>query len=341
MNKSIEIDGSFGEGGGQILRSSLTLSMITGRAFRIKNIRADRAKPGLMRQHLTCVSAAAEMSGARVKGAEIGSQNLVFEPGAIKGGVYDFSIGTAGSTMLVLQTVLPALLMADAKSSVTLRGGTHNMNAPPYDFIEKAFFPVLRQMGAQVEASLKTYGFHPAGGGEVCVEVEPLERFQQVVLTERKSEPRVHAEALISNLPDTIAKRELSKLGQIMGLGEDQLSIRHVKDSISPGNVVFITVDCGGIPEILVNFGRFGVAAEKVAEQVCARAQVFISSGAVVGEYLADQLILPMALAGAGRFLTMRPSLHTATNIDVVQKFLSCDIQVEEKDDSLFLVSFD
>ena len=176
MNKSIEIDGSFGEGGGQILRSSLTLSMITGRAFRIKNIRAGRAKPGLMRQHLTCVRAAAEMSGARVKGAEIGSQSLVFEPGAIKGGVYDFSIGTAGSTMLVLQTVLPALLMADAKSSVTLRGGTHNMNAPPYDFIEKAFFPVLRQMGAQVEASLKTYGFHPAGGGEVCVEIGEREQ---------------------------------------------------------------------------------------------------------------------------------------------------------------------
>ena len=340
MNKIIEIDGSFGEGGGQILRSSLTLSMITGRAFRIKNIRAGRAKPGLMRQHLTCVKAAAEISGARVRGAEIGSQDVVFDPVAIKGGVYDFSIGTAGSTMLVLQTVLPALLMADSKSSVTLRGGTHNMNAPPYDFIEKAFLSALRQMGARVEVRLKTYGFHPAGGGEVCVEIEPLERFEKIVLTERKSESRVHAEVLISNLPDTIAKRELYKIGQIMGLGEDQLSIRHVKESISPGNVVFITVDCGGIPEILVNFGRFGVAAEKVAEQVCAKAGAFISSSAVVGEYLADQLILPMALAGAGRFKTMPLSLHSKTNINIIQKFLSCDIDVERLNDTSCFISF-
>src|SRR6202140_4872670 len=158
----ILIDGSIGEGGGQILRTALGLSMVTGQPFRIENIRAGRDKPGLLRQHLTAVNAAAEICGANVEGAAISSRELSFSPGNVKSGEYTFSIGSAGSTTLVLQTVLPALLAADGPSSLTLEGGTHNPHAPPIDFLEKAFVPLVNRMGPTVHVALERAGFYPA-----------------------------------------------------------------------------------------------------------------------------------------------------------------------------------
>ena len=170
----LEIDGSQGEGGGQILRTSLSLSLVTGRPFRIAGIRARRNKPGLLRQHLTAVKAAVDISGARVAGAELGSQTLTFEPAAIRGDDLQISIGSAGSVTLVLQTILPALLRAATPSRVTLEGGTHNPMAPPYDFVANAFVPALRQMGVSITVGLERFGFYPAGGGLMRVEVEPF-----------------------------------------------------------------------------------------------------------------------------------------------------------------------
>src|SRR5689334_21475989 len=164
----MRIDGSFGEGGGQILRTALGLSLATGRPFRIENIRAKRAKPGLLRQHLTAVEAAKQVGSAEVEGAALGSMTLSFAPGVVKGGNYHFTIGTAGSCTLVLQTILPALITAAEPSEVVIEGGTHNTMAPPYYFMEKTFVPVLNRMGADVALRLYRFGFYPAGGGKMA-----------------------------------------------------------------------------------------------------------------------------------------------------------------------------
>src|SRR5262245_32836026 len=210
----ITIDGSFGEGGGQILRTSLSLSLLTGKPFRIEKIRSGRKNPGLLRQHLTAVAAAAKVGQAEVSGASIGSTQLTFTPGEVLHGEYHFAIGTAGSTTLVLQTVLPALLVAKEltgqQTTLTLEGGTHNPFAPPYDFLIKAFLPILGRMGAFVEARLVRHGFYPAGGGKIEVTVYPASRLERIELTERGKIRERCARAVVANLPRKIAERELS-----------------------------------------------------------------------------------------------------------------------------------
>lgn len=180
----VEIDGQRGEGGGQILRTALALSLVTGRPVRFRNIRARRARPGLRPQHRTAVLAAARVGAARIEGNSVGSTELEFEPTMLSPGVHHFDIGTAGSTTLVLQTILPALLSADAPSSVRIVGGTHNPLAPCFDFLERAFVPLLRRMGADVSIRLERAGFVPAGGGSLVVEVRPT-KLAPLVLHER------------------------------------------------------------------------------------------------------------------------------------------------------------
>ena len=181
----IEIDGSQGEGGGQIVRSSLTLSAITSQPIKITNLRSGRKKPGLKRQHLTAVRAAAKICGAAVHGDVIGSKQLKFEPQEVAAGDYYFRVGTAGSATLVLQTVLPALLTASGESKITLEGGTHNPWAPPFDFLAKAYLPLLNRMGPHVEATLLRPGFYPAGGGRFVVAVQPREKLASFDLIDR------------------------------------------------------------------------------------------------------------------------------------------------------------
>ena len=173
VDSRLTIDGSLGEGGGQVLRSALALSILTGRPFRIEKIRAGRKKPGLLRQHLTAVQAAARISGADVQGATMRSTELVFEPGEIQPGEHHFSIGTAGSTTLVAQTVLVPLLRAKEPSRVVIEGGTYNSSAPPFDHFARSFAPILERMGAQLDVRLVRPGFHPAGGGRIEVDIEP------------------------------------------------------------------------------------------------------------------------------------------------------------------------
>ena len=210
----IEIDGSQGEGGGQVLRTSLALSMVSGSPFRIQNIRAGRKKPGLMRQHLTSVNAAAEVCQARVQGNELGSLELEFFPGTVRPGNYHFSVGTAGSTTLVCQTVLPALMTASAPSTLTLEGGTHNPFAPPFDFLERVFAPVVETMGPKIDLMIERYGFYPAGGGKVQLRIEPVESLAPIDLTERGEIISKKGEVLYAHLPHDIAVRELKVIGE-------------------------------------------------------------------------------------------------------------------------------
>jgi RNA 3'-terminal phosphate cyclase (ATP) len=315
------LDGSQGEGGGQILRSALALSLITGTPFRIDNIRAGRARPGLMRQHLTAVEAAAAVGGAEVSGAEVGARSVFFRPGRPRGGDYHFSVGTAGSTTLVLQTVLPALLTAAQPSTLLLEGGTHNPKAPPFEFLVTTFLPVLARMGPQVTVTLEQPGFYPAGGGRLRVRIEPCPRLKPLELMERGPIERQRARALVSNLPRAVGEREVGRLAERLGWRADAFSIERV-ESAGPGNIVLLEVASAAVTELFAGFGEKSVRAEQVADQAADEALAYLAAAVPVGPHLADQLVLPLALAGAGRFRTVEPTPHTRTQLSVVSCFL-------------------
>jgi RNA 3'-terminal phosphate cyclase (ATP) len=333
----IQIDGSFGEGGGQILRTSLALSLVTQTQFRIVNIRRRRAKPGLRRQHLTAVHAAAAVGGATLEGDAVGSTELSFRPARINAGTYDLDIGTAGSTTLVFQTVLPALLLASDVSRVTFRGGTHNHGGPPWDFLETVFLPALARMGATVTIRLERYGFAPAGGGVWQAEIRPS-GLTPVVLEERGALQRRSILALVSNLPVSIAEREIvTALDALNWPKSDGRALSVEADG--PGNVVMIAAEYEQAAELATGFGQRGVPAERVAGSAARCWLEYEQSGAPVGEHLADQLLLPVALAGEGSFVTMRPTLHTTTNIDTIARFLSVRFRISALDDRRWIVS--
>lgn len=318
----IELDGAAGEGGGQILRSALALSMITRQPFRITRLRANRAKPGLMRQHLVAVQAAAQVSNASVTGAELGSSELSFAPRHITGGDYHFAIGSAGSCTLVLQTVLPALLYAQQPSTVRITGGTHNSMAPPVQFLQRTYLPLLARMGAQVDIELVRYGFYPAGGGEVIATVRPCERLAPLVLMKRGSLVAGYAEAFVAGVPPGVALRELDCVGGALDWDESQLHMHRLPGEQGPGNAVFVTLEHEHVTEVFAGFGAKTVRAEAVAQEAIEQALVYMASNAAVDEHLADQLLLPMALAGGGSFTASKVSSHALTNAEVIARFL-------------------
>jgi len=325
----IELDGSRGEGGGQILRSALSLAMVTGQAFRIARIRAGRPKPGLLRQHLVAVQAATQICGATVTGDALGSTVLEFTPGPVRGGNYGFAIGSAGSCTLVLQTVLPALLRAGQASTLKLSGGTHNPFAPPAHFLQRAFLPLLAKMGARVDLGIERCGFYPAGGGELSVRVEPCCALGSLHLETRGAIVRIYAESLVAGVPAKVAQRELAAVQTALGLGDDALFIRGLSPDQGPGNVLLLTCEHEHVSEVVVAFGERGVSAEQVAARAVAEMRGYLATTAAVGEHLADQLLLPMALAGAGSFTTLAPSGHSLTNAEVIEKFLPVHIGFE------------
>jgi RNA 3'-terminal phosphate cyclase (ATP) len=338
MNNWIDIDGSEGEGGGQLLRTALTLSLVTGRPFRIGSIRGRRPKPGLLRQHLTAVRAAAEIGRARVSGAELGSQSLSFEPSEIQAGDYELAIGTAGSATLVFQTLLPALLQGREPSRLTIEGGTHNPSAPPFDFLARTFLPILRRMGAVVDARLERHGFYPAGGGRITFEIQPCPALQPLLLVHRGS-VRVHARAVLASLPDSIGKREIGIVRDRLNLERDQCRVEAVETSVGPGNILLIDVEGESITEVVTGFGIKGVSAEKVASDACDEAESYLRSDAPVGSHLADQLLIPIALAGRGSFRTLSPTAHTLANAAVVRRFLDVPIAIDADGDAAYRVT--
>lgn len=322
----LSIDGSYGEGGGQIIRTSLALSLITGKAFRAFNVRAGREKPGLQRQHLTAVTAASSIGGARVDGVHAGSKEFTFAPGEVRPGEYKFNIGTAGSTMLVLQAVLPPLMIASAPSLLLFEGGTHNPHAPPFEFIQKTFLPLVGRMGPDVSVELGRYGFYPPGGGRFNVYVEPARELRRFDIVERGAILSQRARALVVNLPAHIAERELAVVSEQLGWMPDQLDLEASTDAISPGNVLTISVESENLIEVFTGVGERGVPAERIASRVIKEARNYLDAGVPVGEHLADQLLIPMALARGGSFVTVTPTLHTTTNIEVIKKFLPVEI---------------
>ncbi|MBD0326773.1 MAG: RNA 3'-terminal phosphate cyclase [Pyrinomonadaceae bacterium] len=335
----LTIDGSFGEGGGQIIRSSLALSLITGKPFRIYNVRARRDKPGLQRQHLTAVSSCAEIGRAKVDGAKVGAQEFTFVPGQVVPGEYVFDIGTAGSTTLVLQAVLPPLMIAAAPSLLKLEGGTHNVHAPPFEFLQKTFLPLINRIGPQVNIELERYGFYPPGGGKFSVYIEPAAELRPLNLTARGEILARRARALVVNLPPSIGERELAVIRERLDWSDDELRVETSQNAYSPGNVLTIEIESEQLTEVITGMGERGVRAETVAERAAAEAQRYLATDAPVGEHLADQLLIPLALAGGGSYLTSPLSLHTTTNIEIVKKFLPVEIAVDEMASDVFAVN--
>ncbi len=325
----LKVDGTMGEGGGQILRTSLALSLCQTVPFRIVNIRGNRLRPGLMPQHLAAVRAAAEVGEATVEGAGLGSRELRFVPVGARPGRYRFDIGTAGSTTLVLQTILPALITAGGQSSLELIGGTHNPLAPTFEFMEFAFVPLLRRMGASVRLELVRPGFYPAGGGILRARIEGCTGLQPLALDARGIIIDQRAVAMVARLPLHIAQRELRVASLGLDLGPEQLQILNVSSSISPGNALTVVIKNEQVTEVFTGIGFRGLPAEQVAAGVVQRARRYLNAEVPVGEYLADQLLLPMALAGSGSYVSLPPTLHTATNIAVIEQFMPVAIACE------------
>lgn len=325
---TIELDGSQGEGGGQILRTGLALAMVTGRPLRIERIRAKRPKPGLMRQHLACVQAAAEVCGAQVDGAVLGAQTLAFTPGPVRAGDYRFAIASAGSCLLVLQTVLPALLLAPAPSRLQLSGGTHNPMAPPFHFLQRAYAPLLQRMGATLDLTLRRSGFYPAGGGEVEAVVTPAAgALQPFDLLTRGASVSAQADCLAPGLARGIVRRELDTLGQAMGWSGEQLRGDGARQNEGPGNALLATLAYEHVTEVFCAFGERSVSAEQVAHTLVKEIRGYQASEAAVGAHLADQLALLMALAvwqsqRPAAFTCSEITEHTRTNCAVIERFL-------------------
>lgn len=320
----IRIDGSFGEGGGQILRTSLALSLVTKEPVRIENVRARRRKPGLLRQHLTALNAAVAVGQAQVSGAKLGSRTVELIPKRVEPGAYRFDVGTAGSASLVLQTVLPPLMIAEGPSELIITGGTHNPKAPPFEFLARAFLPLLARMGPSVEAELIRPGFYPAGGGELRVRITPCElgRLELTSVSER----RLTAQAVVAHLPRKIGERELDVLSSRLDLVTAQV----VEDprSAGPGNTVVVNVESEEVTEVMTGFGEKGVPGWKIAGRVADEVERYLAANVPVGEHLADQLLIPLALGAGGVFTTQEPSLHTTTNIEIIKRFLPVEIDL-------------
>ena len=327
----LTIDGAMGEGGGQVLRTSLALSAVTGKPFRIEGIRAKRKRPGLLRQHLTAVRAMAEVCGAQVSGDSLGSSALIFEPGETKHGDYHFAVGTAGSATLVFQTVLPPLLVTDGRARIIFEGGTHNPMAPPFDFVAQTFLPLLHRMGASVSAELKRPGFYPAGGGRFQVDLVGGTPLRGLSLLERGPIERVRIKAVVSQIPERVAVREMKTLaGQLADL-PIEVDTAQV-ESAGPGNVATVTLRAAHITQTFTGFGEHGVRAEKVAHGLAGEVRKYLTADVPVDEHLADQLLIPLLLAGGGQFRTTEPSLHTRTNAEVIGLFVSGSVTLNERE---------
>jgi RNA 3'-terminal phosphate cyclase (ATP) len=323
----VTIDGSVGEGGGQILRTALGLSLLTGEPVRLTRVRAGRKRPGLLRQHLTALRAAAALGRAEVSGDALGSTDVTFAPRGLAPGEHHFAVGTAGSTSLVLQTVLPALLAAPGPSSLVLEGGTHNPLAPCFDFLERSFVPLLNRMGPHVAVALERPGFFPAGGGLVRVEVRPAPSLAPLHLPARGARVARTVTAVVAGLPVDIAKRELARAREVLGWDDAAFRPRVHPRAAGPGNALLVEIESEHVTEVVTAVGERGVPAEAVAERAAAEALAYEASGVPVGEHLADQLLLPLALARGGSFRTVKPSSHAVTQAELVTRLTGVPIR--------------
>ncbi len=334
----LKIDGSYGEGGGQILRTALALSCLFKRPIEITNIRKSRKKPGLQPQHLTAVKAAATVSGAGVEGAELSSTTLRFLPEHLTGEEYFFDVsekkGSAGSTSLVLQTILLPLCFAEHQSTVTVIGGTHVPWSPSFHYLKYVFLPALSRLGAKAELDIEKWGWYPIGGGKVSATVIPKREFLALNITERGKLLRVTGISAVSNLPQDIARRQRDQALKMLSKKSLEADIEIVTaPSPGKGTLMFLRAEYENITAGFDGLGAIGKRAEEVADEACKALFEYIDAGGALDPHLADQIIPYLALAnGPSTFTTSRITQHLLTNIWVVKQFMDIDIHVEGKE---------
>ena len=332
MAEIVHVDGSVGEGGGQVVRTALSLSAITGQTVSIEHIRAGRQDPGLRAQHLTAVRAAADVCGAEVKGAELGSRELTFQPGTPpQPGPYSWEVGTAGAVSLVFQTVLWPLAFADGRSSITLAGGTHVAWSPPVDYVQQVYLPVLAGLGLEASVEIERWGWYPRGGGVVRATIAGQTRLRNLTATERGSLRDVWVRSAASNLPEHIRQRQAQRADFLLR----KQGIKPQLEILSPpspgqGTVVFVLADYRYARAGFTAYGRIRKPAEKVAEEACKAFVRYHKRHRPVDAHLADQLLLPLSFAtGSSQYATESVTQHLLTNAWVIQKFLDVHIEIE------------
>jgi RNA 3'-terminal phosphate cyclase (ATP) len=374
----IRIDGSYGEGGGQILRTALSLSAILNKPFEVYNIRKGRKKPGLLAQHLTGVNAAQVITDAKVSGNNFGSLSLIFEPKAIKGGEYEFNVaeerGSAGAATLVAQTILPILFFADKESKVTLKGGTHVPFSPPFDYLKEVLLPTLANLGFNAKAELKRYGFYPVGGGEILLTVKPSEqivfstssplmvestlhrgdpirgedkgegeiRIRETHLSERGALKELRITSKVANLPLSIAERQKNRLLELLKSNIQYPTSKiecEVVKAPCPGTYLFMTAGFENIRAGFSALGAKGKPAEKIADEVFEEFSHYFNQKEVFDPHLADQILIFLALSKRPfNFTTTKITDHLLTNIWVINQFLP-EFKIEVQGNSVNLKS--
>jgi RNA 3'-phosphate cyclase len=336
MHDLLEIDGAMGEGGGQVLRSSLTLSILTGRPIFIRNIRLNRSKHGLLAQHLKSVDAAAAVSKAQVEGAALGSTSLTFRPAQVHSGRYRFDINTAGATSLVFQTIFLPLSQASAASSVIITGGTHVRWSPCYHYLAMHWLPYVQCMGFDADIELNTAGFYPQGGGRINIVIRPATTIAPLNLVDRGKLIRIRGISAVANLNREIADRQkrqaLSRLVSISGmLGQPEIQIKiHEFPSSTKGTVLLLLAEFENGRACYYALGELGKPAERVADEAVDALLAFLETDAALDQYLADQLILPLSLAtGPSLLHTNQITQHLLTNAEIMRLFLPVEISIE------------
>jgi RNA 3'-phosphate cyclase len=332
----IEYDGSFGEGGGQVIRSSLALSLITGKPFHLYNLRANRKKPGLQPQHLASVRAAAAIGQAETRGAALNSQDLVFEPGPVQAGQYDVRIQTAGALSLAFHTVyLPLALRTDQPSELRLTGGTHVRASPSFQFLDSTWRGYLSLLGLGIDLRLDRLGFYPKGGGSVWAQVQPCARLQGLQLEDCGSPRRIRGTSAVAGLPEHIAQRMASRATERLRDQGLEADIHLETWQGGPGAVLNLIIETTPVPTLITALGERRKPAEKVADEGVERVLEYLEGPAPLGieAHTADQLVLPLVLAEGPS--SMRVSLitrHLLTNIAVIRKFVDREIACDARE---------
>ena len=331
----IEIDGSYGEGGGQIIRTALSLSCLLKKSFRIFNIRKKRKKPGLMPQHLTCVKAAQLITDAEVTGAYAGSSELLFSPHEVKGGYFSFDIGTAGSTSLVFQTLIPALAFSQQKTTLTLKGGTHVPLSPSFHYLSNVFVHFLGQLGIKVQLAIESYGFYPRGGGIVRAEIFHVKNIKPLRIMERGNILQITGYSAVGNLPLSIAERQkdafANKINREIKNNNACLIIELVEvPSIGQGTFVYLEARSEDSVAGFTALGARGKKAEVVGEEAAEEFVKYYTTGAALDYHIADQIVLYLSLCSEeSRFTTSSITNHLLTNLWVINLFHGIQYSIE------------
>lgn len=339
----IEIDGSLGEGGGQIIRTSLCLSLLTGKSFRVRKVRAGRAKPGLQPQHLLCVRAAASIGQARVEGDEKGSTQFSFEPGQVTPGKYHFAVGTAGATSLVLHTLYLPLALSGQVSEVSIDGGTHVNHSPCYHFLETTWAAYMRLAGLEMKLRMKRAGFYPRGGGLLQAEIQPCAELRGVTIDSVTPPTRAVGFSAVANLPEHIARRQAERAEHRLAKLRLKADIRTEHWSHGTGTVIAATLDTQPVPTLFFGLGERGKPAERVADELVDQVERFLEADAPgMDAHSADQFILPLALANApSRYVVSEVTQHLLTNIAVIRQFLDRQIHCDGEEGKCGVVRID